>query len=42
MRTTQPHGPELSAEAYALRERIIELALEYGHYGYRRGVGLRR
>ena len=41
-RTTQRYVPKLAVEAHALRERITELAREYGRYGYRRVAALLR
>jgi len=41
-RSTQRHRPDLSEGERALRARIIELAREYGRYGYRRITALLR
>ena len=41
-RTTQRYVPKLAADEHVLRERITELAREYGRYGYRRVAALLR
>ena len=41
-RTTQRYEPKPAADEHALRERIIELARDYGRYGYRRVTALLR
>ena len=41
-RTTQRYVPRPAADEQALTERIIELAREYGRYGYRRVTALLR
>ena len=41
-RTTQRYVPKPAADEHALTERIIELAREYGRYGYRRVTALLR
>ena len=41
-RTTQRYVPKPLADERALTERIIELAREYGRYGYRRVTALLR
>lgn len=39
-RKTQRHIPRIMDEETRLRERIIELATQYGRYGYRRITAL--
>jgi transposase InsO family protein len=39
-RTTQRYVPKTAADEHVLTERIIDLAREYGRYGYRRVTGL--
>ena len=41
-RSTYHYHPHITFEESALRERIIELALQYGRYGYRRITALLR
>jgi transposase InsO family protein len=41
-RTTQRYEPKAAADEQALTQRIIELAREYGRYGYRRITALLR
>ena len=41
-RTTQRYSPSPAADEHALTDRIIELAREYGRYGYRRVTALLR
>ena len=41
-RTTQRYEPKPAADEHALTERIIELARDYGRYGYRRVTALLR
>ena len=41
-RTSQRYVPRPAPDEHALRERIIELAREYGRYGYRRITALLR
>jgi putative transposase len=41
-RSTQRREPSMSEAEQRLRERIVELACTYGHYGYRRITGLHR
>jgi putative transposase len=36
VRKTQRHSPEIKDEEVRLTERIIDLATQYGRYGYRR------
>jgi hypothetical protein len=42
VRSTQRHEPLVRDDEAALRGRIVELAREYGRYGYRRITGLLR
>jgi putative transposase len=42
VRKTQRHIPDIKDEEIRLRERIIELATQYGRYGYRRITALLR
>ena len=41
-RKTQRHIPEMKDEEVRLTERIIELATQYGRYGYRRITAMLR
>ena len=41
-RSTQRYDKQIPADEELLRQRIIELASEYGHYGYRRVAALLR
>ena len=41
-RTTQRYEPQPAADEHALTDRIVELAWEYGRYGYRRVTALLR
>jgi putative transposase len=41
-RSTQRHEPRVKDDEAALRQRIVELACEYGRYGYRRITALLR
>ena len=41
-RTTQRYEPQPAADEHALTDRIVELAREYGRYGYRRVTALLR
>jgi transposase InsO family protein len=41
-RSTQRYTPRIADDEPALRERIVELAKEYGRYGYRRITALLR
>ncbi len=41
-RTTQRYEPKPAADEHALTARIIELARDYGRYGYRRVSALLR
>jgi len=41
-RATQRYEPKVSSDEAALRKRIIEMACEYGRYGYRRVTALLR
>jgi len=42
VRKTQRHNPEVKSEEVRLTERIIELATQYGRYGYRRITAMLR
>jgi putative transposase len=42
VRKTQRHNPDIKDEEVRLTERIIELATQYGRYGYRRITALLR
>ena len=40
VRSTQRRRPVVADDEARLRARIVELASEYGHYGYRRITGI--